>query len=192
MKNKIFIVLFAVIVISGCISNSENSNDAVGNAIINQGVDNTMTAKNGDTIKVDYVGTLEDGTVFDTSIEQIAKESGNHQEGRPYQPLEFKVGAGQMIAGFDAAVVGMKLDEEKTVTLPPAQAYGEINAQLVQEVPIENLKNAGIEPKAGMVISANGNPAKITKVENNIVFVDFNHELAGKTLIFKITLKEIV
>ena len=189
MKNKIFIVLLAVIIISGCIS---NFNDADENAINNNGVDNTMTVENKNTIKVDYVGTLEDGTVFDTSIESVAKESDSYQEGRPYQPLEFKVGAGQMIAGFDAAVVGMKVDEEKTVTLPPAQAYGEMNAELVQEVPIENLKNAGIEPQAGMVISANGNPAKITKVENNIVFVDFNHELAGKTLIFKITVKEIV
>ena len=192
MKNKIFIVLLAVIIISGCISNSESSNDAVGDAINTPGVDNTMTVENENTIKVDYVGTLEDGTVFDTSIESVAKESDSYQEGRPYQPLEFKVGAGQMIAGFDAAVVGMKVDEEKTVTLPPAEAYGEMNAELVQEVPIENLKNAGIEPKAGMVISANGNPAKITKVENNIVFVDFNHELAGKILIFKITVKEIV
>ena len=189
MKNKIFIVLLAVIIISGCIS---NSNDTDENAINNNGVDNTMTVENGNTIKVDYVGTLEDGTVFDTSIESVAKESDSYQEGRPYQPLEFKVGAGQMIAGFDAAVVGMAVDEEKTVTLPPAQAYGEMNAELIQEVPIENLKNAGIEPQVGMVISANGNPAKITKVENNLVFVDFNHELAGKTLIFKITVKEIV
>ncbi|MCK4968348.1 MAG: peptidylprolyl isomerase [Candidatus Aenigmarchaeota archaeon] len=151
-----------------------------------------MTVKNTDTIKVDYVGTLEDGTVFDTSVETVAKESDNYQEGRPYQPLEFKVGAGQMIKGFDTAVVGMKLDEEKTVTLPPAEAYGEMNEKLVQEIPIDTLKNAGIEPKAGMVISANGNPAKIIKVENNTVTMDFNHELAGKTLIFKITLKEIV
>ncbi|MCK4550905.1 MAG: FKBP-type peptidyl-prolyl cis-trans isomerase, partial [Candidatus Aenigmarchaeota archaeon] len=99
---------------------------------------------------------------------------------------------GQMIKGFDKAVVGMELNEEKTVTLPPEEAYGEKNEKLIQQVPIDTLKNAGIDPKEGMAISASGQPAQITKVENGTVTIDFNHELAGKTLVFKITLKEIL
>ena len=191
MKKQTILAILVIIIISGCTS-IQNSENPTGDAINQIGVENIMAVKDGDTIKVDYVGTLEDGTVFDTSIESVAKEAGKFQEGRPYEPLEFKVGAGQMIKGFDAAVVGMEVNEEKTVTIPPEEAYGQRNEKLIQQIPIDPLKNAGIDPKEGMTISANGNPAQITNVEDGTVTIDFNHELAGKTLVFKITLKEIL
>lgn len=147
--------------------------------------------ENGNKIAVDYTGTLEDGTLFDTSIEEKAKTANKYMEGRDYQPLEFTVGKGEMIKGFDAAVVGMKIDETKTITLAPEEAYGQPNPQLVQEVPVEQIKSSGIEPKQGMILSANGRPVRITKVDETTVTLDMNHELAGKTLIFEITVKEI-
>ena len=82
-----------------------------------------MAIKKGDKIKVDYTGTFEDGTVFDTS------------EGK--QPLEFEVGASQLIKGFDAAVLGMEKDEEKEVTVQPLEAYGDHNPELIKKVPKE-------------------------------------------------------
>ena len=75
---------------------------------------------------MDYTGKLENGTVFDlTSREDVAKQAGIYVDGRTYAPLKFVAGAGQMIKGFDKGVIGMKVGDEKTITLPPEEAYGE-------------------------------------------------------------------
>lgn len=141
-----------------------------------------MAVKNGDTIKVEYVGTLEDGTVFDAS----------EKHGKL---LEFKVGSGEIIKGFDDAVIGMKADEEKTITLQPKDAYGERRPELLKKVPRENLPKEH-EPKKGMMLLVglpNGMqmPALIAEVGKDEVTLDLNHPLAGKVLNFKITVKEI-
>jgi len=136
-----------------------------------------MAVKKGDKIKVEYTGTLDDGTVFDSS-----EKHG--------QPLEFEVGSGQIIKGFDEAVVGMKEGEEKEIKLPPEQAYGDPNPQMVQKVPKDKLPKE-IEAKEGMILMMalpNGQqlPARLVKVEETEVTIDLNHPLAGKTLNFKI------
>jgi len=140
-----------------------------------------MTIKKGDKIKVDYNGKLEDGNVFDSS-----EKNG---------PLEFEVGSGMIIKGFDNAVIGMKKGEEKEITIKPAEAYGEIHKELVQKVPRDKLP-AEPEPKAGMVLvlqSPDGMqfPAKIAEVTKDEVAIDLNHPLAGKTLIFKIKIVDV-
>lgn len=96
----------------------------------------TMTVQTGDTIVVDYIGRLTDGTIFDTSIESVAQEAGIYNPQRNYEEgLSFTVGAGQMIAGFDAGVVGMALNETKTVEIPADQAYGQPNSEMLITVP---------------------------------------------------------
>ena len=144
------------------------------------GVD-IMPIKKGDKVKVDYTGTLEDGTVFDTS------------EGK--QPLEFEVGSGQLIKGFDEAVTGMEKGEEKEITLQPAEAYGDHNPQLIKKIPRDKLPE-GQEPKPGMMLSLgtpDGKqfPARITEVDDKEISIDLNHPLAGKVLKFKIKVVEI-
>lgn len=142
------------------------------------------TIENGDTISVDYVGKLEDGTVFDTSEKETASEAGIYNEMRDYKPLTFTVGAGQMIKGFDEGVVGMKVGEEKTLEIPPEEAYGEYMEEYVRELP-QNAVN--FTPEIGMQLATeNGLRGKVTEVGEENFVVDFNHELAGKTLIFKI------
>lgn len=142
-----------------------------------------MTAiKKGDKIKVDYTGTLEDGTVFDDS-----KKHG--------QPLAFQVGEGQLIKGFDEAVVGMEPGQEKEITLKQAEAYGEPNPEMMKVVPRDQLPKEQ-EPKEGMMLmiglpTGQQMPAKIAKVEDGNVTIDLNHPLAGKTLKFKIKVIEI-
>ncbi|MEF2175116.1 MAG: FKBP-type peptidyl-prolyl cis-trans isomerase [Candidatus Absconditabacteria bacterium] len=133
----------------------------------------------GDTIKVDYVGRLEDGTLFDTSIEEIAKQGGQYVLGRPYEPLEFTVGAGQMIKGFDSGVVGMKIGEKKTMTLNPEDAYGQANPEYFKEY------------SQGAQITLLPGAPTISQVGEDFIEVDMNHFLAGKTLIFQVTVKEI-
>ena len=140
-----------------------------------------MVVKKGDKVKVEYTGSLEDGTVFDSS--------DNHDA-----PLEFEVGSGQIIKGFDEAVVGMEKGEDKEVTLGPKDAYGEPNPDLVKKVPRDKLP-ADQEIKPGMMLGLgmpDGRqvPAIITAVDEKELTIDMNPPLAGKELTFKITLVE--
>ncbi|HLD75381.1 MAG TPA: peptidylprolyl isomerase [Candidatus Norongarragalinales archaeon] len=148
-----------------------------------------MLVKNGDTVHVDYVGSTE-GKVFDTSLELEAKKA--NLPPRPvYEPLEFKVGSGQVVPGFDKAPLGLSVGQEKTVDLAPVDGYGERDAQLIVNVSKSNFGNA-TDVRTGMEVYApSGQPGKITQVFNDTVTVDFNHFLAGKTLKFRIILRAI-
>jgi peptidylprolyl isomerase len=139
------------------------------------------TAKAGDKVKVHYTGRLEDGTQFDSSA------------GRA--PLEFEVGAGMMIKGFDAAVNGMAVGEKVTANIPAAEAYGPENPELIIDVPRTNLP-PDLDPQVGQQLGMsqpNGQqvPVKIKEVHEEKVVIDANHDLAGKDLIFDIELVEI-
>ncbi|MEA5508795.1 peptidylprolyl isomerase [Crocosphaera sp. UHCC 0190] len=140
-----------------------------------------VQAKLGDTVKVNYTGKLEDGTVFDSSVDR--------------DPLEFAVGEGQVIAGFEEAVVGMNLGDAKTVTIPSDQAYGPYHEELVmiveeQQMPPELVIEVGqqlqMRHPSGQVI-----PVVITNVSDAQVTLDANHPLAGEDLTFEIELVEI-
>lgn len=138
----------------------------------------------GDTVFVDYVGKLEDGTVFDTSEKETAIEAEIYNEMRDYKPLKFTVGAGQMIKGFDEGVVGMREGEEKTLKIPPEDAYGEYMEEYSRELPRDAVDFA---PEVGMQLATDtGLRGIITEVGEENFVVDFNHSLAGKTLIFKV------
>ena len=131
---------------------------------------------NGLFVQVDYRGTLENGEVFDSS------------HGR--KPLEFQVGAGQMIPGFDAAVVGMSLNEKKTVTLAPEEAYGNHDDNLTRDFPRADVPPE-MDPQKGQRIgmtTSDGHqvPATITFVDDEKITIDMNHPLAGENLTFDI------
>lgn len=141
-----------------------------------------MTIKTGDKVKIEYTGTLDDGVVFDSSADHGT-------------PLEFEVGGGQVIKGFDDAVLGMKENEEKQFSILPADAYGEHDPTLVQKVPREVFpQDAELVPgllfEAGLPTGEKV-PATITEVQGEIVTVDLNHPLAGKRLNFKIKVSAI-
>lgn len=116
MKKFIILLLAAIILFSGCVGQK--------------------AVKTGDKISVDYTGSLEDGKVFDTSIYSVARENNLFTPGREYKPLNFTVGKGEMIQGFDEGVVGMKVGETKTLTILPEKGYGLINPLLIQAYPI--------------------------------------------------------
>ena len=160
-------------------------------ALVAVGCLESPKAKKGDKVAVDYLGTLEDGTVFDTSIKEEAEKA--KMPARPsYEPLEFTVGAGQMIKGFDEGVVGMGVGEEKTITIPPAEAYGEYQEGALTQVPVSQLTQAGIKPQVGMKLGMpDGRVATIKEVNKDYALIDLNHELAGKTLVFKIIMRKI-
>lgn len=163
----------------------------LGSGCTDNGIGEGRTVKSGDTVQVDYVIKFENGTVFDTSIEDVAKEAGIYNAQRAYVPLNITVGSGQVIEGFDEGLIGMKEGEEKTLTIPPEKAYGEYNESWVQAVPLKDL-NMSEKPEVGQVYSnIYGYRFKVIAVNETHVTFDPNHELAGKTLIFNIKLVSI-
>lgn len=188
---KIGLVLLLSLILLGCVqvSPSPSALNSSNSSTSNSGL---TVVKNGDKVAVDYLGwTKDDGKVFDTSIESEAIKA--KLELRPsYSPLEFTVGAGQMIKGFDSGVVGMKVGEEKTVTLLPAEAYGEKRSDLIASVPVGQLTSSGVPVKVGtQVSSSTGMRGTIVEVNATHAKIDFNMELAGKTLVFKIIMRKI-
>lgn len=138
-------------------------------------------AGKGDAVKVHYTGRLLDGTVFDSS------------EGR--SPLGFTLGDGNMIKGFDAAVYGMSIGDQKSVTIPCAEAYGEKREDMMLDIPMNQVPPS-IKPEVGMELSLQNQmgqpmPVKVVFVDEEKITLDANHQLAGEDLIFDITLVEI-
>jgi peptidylprolyl isomerase len=138
-------------------------------------------AKNGDTVTVHYTGKLEDGSIFDSSINR--------------DPLGFTIGEGQVIPGFEEAVVGMDLDETKTVKIPENKAYGPYHEELVAEVDRSQLP-ADLKPEVGQQLQGRQPDgqvviATVIGVSESNVTLDANHPLAGKDLTFEIQLVAI-
>ena len=139
-----------------------------------------MQAKDGSKVKVMYRGTLPDGSEFDS----------NHGG----DPLEFQVGEGQVIDGFERAVIGMAAGEEKTFTLPPEEAYGAHDADLIMETPKASLPADGLFEGVGVRIRLqDGRMADgyVTAIGEETVTLDFNHPLAGKTLTFAVKVVDV-
>ena len=182
---KVTLVLFLImglVLINGC-GRKEEKQPSVketekmlpGKVIPEKGDEKTIVKK-GDRVKVQYTGTLQDGTIFDKS-----------KEG---EPLEFTVGSGQLIPGFDKAVEGMKLNEEKKVTIKPEDAYGKRDETAIREY-LKDALPENFKPEKGMVIrlqdqSGRAIPGTITDINENSITIDLNHPLAGKDLTFNI------
>lgn len=141
------------------------------------------TAENGNTVKVHYTGKLkEDGTVFDSSLQRN-------------EPLEFTIGQGNMIPGFEKAVSGMKEGDTKVADIPVASAYGERREDMVLQVPKKDVPE-NIDPEVGQRLAVQQKdgesiPVTITSVSEEGITLDANHPLAGKDLIFEIELLEV-
>ena len=142
---------------------------------------NTRTVKNNDTVQVHYTGKLTNGQIFDSSVDK--------------EPLEFQLGQGQIIPGFENGLIDMKVAEKKTVTIPEVQAYGEVRKDLFQEVPKAELPPE-IDPQVGMGLVAK-NPdgserqLRVAEVRNESIVIDANHPLAGQDLVFDLELVAI-
>ncbi|MCC7524665.1 MAG: peptidylprolyl isomerase [Chitinophagaceae bacterium] len=139
-------------------------------------------AKKGDQVRVHYTGRLTSGEQFDSSV------------GR--EPLEFTVGAGQMIKGFDAGVEGMAVGEKKKIAVAPEDGYGSRNEEAIIEFPLEQIP-ADMKLEPGMQLTLQNQdghpvPVVVTELKEKVVVLDANHFLAGKEIIFDVELVEIV
>lgn len=138
-------------------------------------------AKEGNTVKVHYTGTLKNGEVFDSSKEK--------------EPLEFTLGEGQLIPGFEKAVIGMNVGDSTTINIPSAEAYGDAREDLIIAVPKDQLPEE-IEPQIGMQLQVNQEngqpvPVRIADITETELKLDANHPLAGEDLTFDIELVNV-
>jgi len=138
-------------------------------------------SKGGDTVKVHYTGKLNDGTVFDSSQER--------------EPLEFTIGNGQVIPGFDKGVIGMELNEKKSINIPASEAYGERKMELIVNIPKTELPE-GLNPVLGQQLQMKNQDGQsfvvvVSEIQEDSIQIDANHPLAGEDLNFDIELVEI-
>lgn len=137
--------------------------------------------KGNETVKLHYTGKLNDGQVFDTSLQR--------------EPLEVKLGEGRLIPGFEKGLVDMQVNEKKIITIPKEEAYGDVQKELFQKIPSENLPQ-DIKPEVGMgLVSKNPDGSerqlRVADVKDDFIIVDANHPLAGQDLTFELELLEI-
>ena len=138
--------------------------------------------KENDTVKVHYTGKLTDGQIFDSSLQR--------------EPLEIKLGEGQLIPGFEKGLIDMAVNEKKTVTIDKQDAYGEVNEALFQKISKSQLPE-DLKPEVGMgLVGANAQGQeqqfRIAKVEEEDIIIDANHPLAGQDLVFDLEVVEIL
>lgn len=150
-----------------------------------------MAIEAGDTVTFEYTGRLDDGTVFDTSRESVAEESGlaEAQPDRKYEAPTVQIGAGQVIEGLEEKLVGMEEGEEATVTIPPEKAYGEWTEERVREHDAEEFSrmvDGQAFDEGAYVETSEGDLARIVHADDETVRIDFNHEMADETLEFDV------
>ncbi len=152
-----------------------------------------MAVKVGDFIRLDYTGKIQEtGDVFDTTDEAVAKEAGIEVENKTYNAIPIVIGGGHVLKGLEEALLGMEEGEEKIVEIPPEEGFGLRDPKLLQLIPMGEFRKQGMKPEVGMAITSDGTTGIIRSVSGGRVRVDFNHELAGKNLIYNIQVVRII
>jgi len=150
-----------------------------------------MTLEKGDFILIDYVAKVkETGDIFDTTIEEIAKKERLYKEGEIYEPKLVVVGEGWVLKALDEALQSLELEKTSEIEIPPEKAFGPRDPEKVKLVPLRRLISKGITPQIGMQIEFDGKTAIIRTIGAGRVQLDFNPPLAGKTLVYEITIKK--
>jgi len=149
--------------------------------------------KNGDFVEIQYVGKIkETGKIFDVTDEIKAKQANVYNEGNKYGPIQMIVGAGHVIKGLDESLLDIEVGETKSFDIIPEKGFGRRDSSLLQIMHLNDFKKHGIFPRAGLKIEINGHWATVRSVSSGRVKLDFNHPLAGKSLLYEVTvLKKI-
>ncbi len=151
---------------------------------------NCDTMEKGDFVRVEYVGRLESGEIFDVTNEEEAKKNNVYNKDIRYRPIPVIVGANFVISGLDKALKGMKPGEKRTVEVGPEDGFGKRDPRMVRVVPRKAFRDRNVEPMPGMVIDFSGVKGRIQSVSAGRVMVDFNNPLAGKSLKYDLEVKE--
>lgn len=149
--------------------------------------------KEGDVVRFDYTLWLDgEKKPLDTSQEEVAEKQGIHRDGKVYAPLTVTLGRRQIIPGLEAKLLDMKKGDEASITLKPADAYGERDIKKMKDLPMAEFRKQKVQPQVGMEINLEGGKGTIVRVAGGRVRVDMNHDLAGKTLRYDIKITDAV
>jgi len=145
----------------------------------------------GKLVKITYNGYVNE-KLFDTTDEELAKKEGIYNPMMAYGPVVVSVGSKMLVPGLDEALLEMEVGEERELELPPEKAFGKRDPSKIKLVPLSEFTKRGIKPVKGLIITIDGIPGKIVSINSGRVLVDFNHELAGKEVKYRIKIEEIV
>ena len=149
-----------------------------------------MTIEKGDVIYLDYTAKVkETGEVFDTTSEEVAKREGLYKEGEIYEPTLVIIGEGWVLKALDDKLPDCEIGKPSTVEISPEKAFGNRDPEKVKLYPTRRLTSRGITPKLGMRLEVDGKPATVRTLGSGRVQLDFNPPLAGKTLVYDVTVK---
>lgn len=151
-----------------------------------------MTLQNGDFVRIHFTGSTADGIVFDTTKQEVAKESGLEGRNVTFEPATICVGEGFVLDGIDEALVSHKVGDSFTVTLAPEKAFGRKRSDLLKLMPLKVFKKQGIKPVPGLDMNIDGMHGTVKSITGNRVIVDFNNPLSGQTLTYEIDVVEKV
>jgi len=150
-----------------------------------------MALQKGDFILLDYIAKVkETGEVFDTTIEEIAKKERLYKEGEIYEPKLVVIGEGWVLKALDESLTNMEVGKTETIEIPPEKAFGARDPEKVRRVPLRHLTAKGITPTLGMRLEYDGKMATVRAIGAGRVLLDFNPPLAGKTLVYEVTVKK--
>jgi len=151
------------------------------------------TVSDGNLVYIDYVArTKDDGKIFDLTLEEIAKKEGLFKENDRYEPMLVAIGWKWLLPVLEEQLVGMKVGESKTVEIPPEKAAGARDPKKLRLIPRAKIMKAGVRPAKGQEVKLGNEQGTITADLGRQLRVDFNPPLAGKTLVFDVTVKEMV
>jgi FKBP-type peptidyl-prolyl cis-trans isomerase 2 len=150
----------------------------------------TETIKEHDFIELDYTGKLEDGTIFDTTEEQVAKDNGFYDEKMKFASATICVGENQILPGLDKNLIDRELGKEFEVKLSAEEAFGKRDIKKMKIMPISAFKEHNMQPQPGLQIEADGETGTISRVSGGRVIVNFNHPLAGKEVVYTVKINK--
>ncbi len=146
-----------------------------------------MAFKDKDFLLVEYTATIkETGEIVETTDAETAKKHNIFDEEKVYEPMLIIIGEGRVVKGLEEALKEMKEGEEKTIEVPPEKAYGVRDPNKLRRLPLREFRKADVEPIPGRIVEINGIPAVVRDISGGRVLVDFNHPLAGKTIVYQV------
>ncbi len=152
-----------------------------------------MAVKKDDFILIDYVGRVKQtGDLFDTTLEDVAKTENAFRENTLYEPMLIVVGEGWVVEGLDEKLVGLGPEKPTAIEIPPEKAFGPRDPSKIRSIPLRRLRSQKITPIPGMQIELDGRLAVVRSVGAGRVQVDFNPSLAGKTLVYEVTVRKML
>ena len=152
-----------------------------------------MAVDNGDFVRVNFTGKIKDtDDVFDTTYEEVAQEVGIFEENKTYKPIPIVVGGNHLLPAIEEAIIGLEEGDKKVIEVDAENGFGQRDSSLIQLVPMKEFKKQGMTPYPGMKIQSEGATGKILTVNGGRVKVDFNHELAGRDLVYDVEVTEII